>query len=379
MKLRNILLFGLLALALLIWGCSDDDDGVTNNNDDDVNIVDQQIGPEGGNVFIAGKVVLTVPAGALSDIVTFSIEKNNSPAGPGGTLGFLSSAYSIEPSGTNFSTPAALVFYYDDNLVGQAGEGTVVLGCDSGNGVWETVSATVDTVHNQVLASISHLSDYAVLGDTLSSYAEGVYGILCVSRMINVFEEFSLAFDGIAARFDSAYAPCEAVKSLHPDSIVCDNYGLEWEEITSQYQYGFNFGGFISPEHDYVFTVYGSSEVPSLVDTIEFPSCQPTLTAPIAGDTVTKAGFDVTWTNVCGGVVRITLLQDESDSVLSVEVSNSAGSHTFDNAVLSGMTAGEYGIVLVHQNSKNIDAAGYDSRSTIMARSMCNSTFYLKD
>jgi len=381
MNFRSLFVMGLLFVSLLIWGCSGDDNGVNNNEDPDITSVEGDIGPVGGSVFITDKVVLAVPAGALSETVSFSITQNNTPTSPGGTLGFLAPVYSIEPTGTAFSIPAVLTIYYDDVNVGQVGESSVVLCCDTGDGQWDTVTALVDTINNRAVASVSHLSDYAVMADTLTNITEGVYGILCVSRMkIILAEGFITITDGIVARFDSAFAPCEPVKALHPDSIECDTMNLVWESMTSQYQWGFDtYNPFVIPEYDYVFTVYGSADVPSLVDTIRFPSCEPTLSAPIYEDTVSKSGFDVTWTNVCGGVVRITLIKDNADSVLSVEVDNAAGSHTFNSAALSDLTAGEYGIVMVHQNWKNINATGYDSRSTIMARVMCISSFYLEN
>ncbi|MFZ5979801.1 MAG: hypothetical protein ACOYVF_04150 [Candidatus Zixiibacteriota bacterium] len=380
MNFRILSIAGIMLLSLLLWGCSDDDSGV-DNNEPDITVIDEIIGPEGGSISIAGKIILAVPAGALDDTMTFNIEQNSNPVSPEGTLGFLAPVFSVEPTGTDFLSPAVLTIYYDDADIGYAGESSVILGVDTGDGHWNMVTATVDTINNFVLANISHLSDYAVLGDTLSNFNEGVYGIFSIARMISIFGSgFSFAIEGIAVRFDSAYAPCEPVKALHPDSITCDTFDLEWEEMTSQYQAGFDwYYTVLEPEHDYVFTVYGNADVPSLVDTIRFPSCVPVLSAPIQGDTVSKTGFDVNWTGVCGGVVRITLMHNETDSILSVEADNAVGSYTFDSAALSDLAAGEYGIVMVHQNSKNIDAAGYDSRSTIMARVMCNSTFYLKD
>ena len=103
------------------------------------------------------------------------------------------------------------------------------------------------------------------------------------------------------------------------------------------------------------------------------------MTFPQYEDTVTKSGFDVTWSYVCGGTVRITLMNiGLVDSVFSVEVPNS-GSYSISSSALSGLPTGEYGIVMVHQNWEYISAAGYDSRSTIMARVMNSSAFYLKD
>src|SRR5688572_28549019 len=67
-----------------------------------------EIGPEGGTLASADGVArLVVPAGAVEDVVTFSIGPADSA--PAGHLG---QAYEIGPSGTTFATPATVAILY---------------------------------------------------------------------------------------------------------------------------------------------------------------------------------------------------------------------------------------------------------------------------
>ncbi|MBN1212507.1 MAG: hypothetical protein JXA92_08005 [candidate division Zixibacteria bacterium] len=380
MKLKILLVIASLMLLLVWFGCSDD--STTDSNGDDEPLTTQKnIGPDGDTLEIPGKIRLIVPPAALDDTVTVSMTQNMSPSSCIAPNKFVGMVFSIEPSGTLFDTDADLKIYYDPALLGSAEEDRVVL-CSYTGYMWDTLPGIqLDTLHNYATADVSHLSDFAVLADTTGPVTEGVYAILCVSRMINILNsEFAYIVDGIAARFDSAFAPCEPLKALVPNGVICNEFTLSWSDLTSQYQYGFGMmDQFIVLDSSYTFTVTASSDVPALTKVIEFPTCQPTLTYPVYGDSVSKSGFTVTWGYVCGGTVRITLMDiGLTDSVLSTEVPNT-GSYNFNSAVLSGLPVGEYGIVMVHQNWEFISASGYDSRSTIMARVMNNSIFYLKD
>jgi hypothetical protein len=384
MKSKIMLVVISLFLLLLWTGCSDDSSTNDNNGEDNLLTTHKNVGPDGDTLEIPGKVRLIVPPTALDDTMTVTITQNSSPEPCLAPNKFVGTVFSIEPSGTDFNIDAVLKLYYNPVLLGNAGEERVVFCSDTGNGVWDTLSGfQLDTLNNFVTASIGHLSDFATLADTTGPITEGVYAILCASRMINIIGGgYLYAFDGIAARFDSAYAPCEAVNPLHPGGVTCNQFDLVWNDITSQYQYGFGImDNFLVLDSSYTFTVIASADVPALQASIDFPSCGPTMSFPVYGDTVSKSeGFNVTWGYICGGTVRITILNTigVEDSVLSVEVPNN-GSYNFSSAALSGLPTGEYGIVMVHQNWAYIDAAGYDSRSTIMARVMCNSAFYLKD
>ena len=383
MKLKSMLVVISLFLLSLGTGCSDSDSTTESNGEDNLLTTQKNIGPEGDTLEIPGKISLIVPPAALDDTVMVSITQNTSPEPCLAPNKFVGTVFSIEPSGTTFNSDAALKLYYNPALLGNAGEERVVFCSDPGNGVWDTLSGyQLDTLNNYVTADIGHLSDFAALADTTGPVTEGVYALFCASRIINVLSGgFQYSVDGIAARFDSAYAPCEAVKPLHPGSVNCNQFDLIWNDISSQYQYGFGImDNFLILDSTYTFTVTAGTDVPALQASIDFPSCGPTLSYPISDDSVSKSeGFTVTWGYICGGTVRITIMSASGvDSLLSVEVPNS-GSYNFSSAVLSGMPTGEYGIVMVHQNWQYINAAGYDSRSTIMARVMCNSLFYLKD
>jgi|GEM_PF-1241509 len=381
--MKSRLLFVIVSLLLLLmwFGCSDDS-GTDSNDEDNLLTTQKNVGPDGDTLEIPGKIRLIVPPAALDDTLTISITQNTSPTPCIAPNKFVGTVYSIEPSGTVFDTDAALKIYYSPALLGNGDEEGVVVCCDTGDAVWDTLPGMLlDTLHNFAAVDIGHLSDFAVMDDTTGPVTEGVFANLCVSRVINVFGVGSMSIiDGIVAYFDSAYAPCEPLKVLHPGGVACNEFTLTWDDISSRYLYGFTvMDQFIVLDSSYTFTVTASSDVPALTKVIEFPSCQPTLTYPLYDDTASKTGFDVTWSYICGGTVRITLMNiGEGDSLLSVEVPNS-GSYSFSSGALSGLPTGEYGIVMVHQNWEYINAAGYDNRSTIMARVMNISLFYLKD
>lgn len=73
------------------------------------------IGPDGGVVVSDdGRMALEVPAGALDRTVEITIEVVAGPEGASSDL------YVIQPLGLTFDLPAAVVFDYDDEMLGSA-------------------------------------------------------------------------------------------------------------------------------------------------------------------------------------------------------------------------------------------------------------------
>lgn len=72
------------------------------------------IGAEGGVVVSAdGRMALEIPPGALDEAVEITIEVTAGPEGSRTPL------YVLEPMGLTFERPVALVFDYDDEILGE--------------------------------------------------------------------------------------------------------------------------------------------------------------------------------------------------------------------------------------------------------------------
>jgi len=367
MKYWRILVIIIMTLGIVWVGCSDDDDSGTNGGNGDTPVT-VDIGPEGGVVMITGEVVLTIPPDAVTDTVAFSIARNNSPTSPGGTMCFVTPVYTIEPSGTDFTSgnEALLTITYNETNLHGADENDVDI-CTCGGSVWSPLSTTVESNNNMAITEIDHLSDFAVMVDTASP-AEGVYAAMVVSRMITLYGSTPFRMDGITARFDSAYAPCVVVDPQQADSVTCNDFALTWIPDMDLYMYmpvsGYEY---LELGETYVFEVEASLTVPSLTDSIDFPATENYITYPVGDANVSLSGFDVTWTGAGSGNVLLVLSNDAGDSTVMLEVPNS-GSYSFTSDDLQDIQSGEYGLMLFNDNINYIDATGYDPRSYIKAR-----------
>jgi hypothetical protein len=214
---------------------------------------------------------------------------------------------------------------------------------------------------------------------TTGTASEGVFAAMAIGRVIMPIEDTLFRMDQIVARFDSTYAPCSPIQPLEAALVTCGDYIVPWEDEYHWHRY-FNMMDleFIELGHDYVFQVTGNSSVPALNDTIEFPTDETYLTDPAAGDTASLDGFAVTWAGAGDGTVMFMVLSGTDTTDVSVETAND-GSYTFtaDDLEPLGNQAGEYGIILIHQNSININADGYDPRSFIWARVINITQVYL--
>ncbi|MCP4704232.1 MAG: hypothetical protein GY865_06460, partial [candidate division Zixibacteria bacterium] len=121
-----------------------------------------------------------------------------------------------------------------------------------------------------------------------------------------------------------------------------------------------------------------NSEVPSFVDTINFPVNETYVTSPSYYGNESLSGFDVTWESGNGsGTVLLFMMDSQNDTTVYVETDND-GAYTFNSSALSGLTAGEYGLLMIHENWDYITATGIDSRSFIRARVMNTTPFTLQ-
>ncbi len=353
-----------ITLSFLLAGCGDSGTG----DDVDETTVEETIGPDGGTIMLTNKINLHIPAGALDDSVEFSIEENTSPEPLGGTLAFVTPVYSVEPSGTNFNTMTILGMFYDEGEMYGLDSTDVVLYTHDGT-QWIALTTILDIDTPSAYSFISHLSDFALVVDTGGSEeTNGVYALMVLGRTISSVSKFAARVDVITARFDSVYNACEAVTPLQPASVACDEYELTWigNEIGYYYQDIMDLD-FITLGENYKFTITGNDFVPSFSDSIDFPDTEVLLTSPAHGAVVGAGGFMVTWTGTGDGTVRIVLVDNTSDSVFTKDVPNT-GAYAVTSDDLTGLSAGEYGLLLIYDHFDYILAEGIDPRSRIAAR-----------
>lgn len=214
-------------------------------------------------------------------------------------------------------------------------------------------------------------------GDTLT--ADGVFAVLTVCRGALCFLDMTMMFDVLSARFDSSVAPCTPYTPLQATDVNCNLYDLPWEESYSQHQYP-QLGGteFVQEGGTYVFTVTGSSAVPSMVDTIVFPDHSPCITSPLLYAVVSRSGFEVLWADGGSGEVYLSLISPDDSTDLApgdtlgvngvFVVTANDGSYSFSSSQLTSLEPGEYLLILNHFNKEFISRPGYDSRSFIVGK-----------
>ena len=358
------LLLILMSSGLLIVNCSDD-----SSTNSEPAMAENDIGPEGGTIEIAGGIILSIPSGALTDTITFEIAEISDGSHPTGNLKPVSSMYSIEPSGTIFDSPATLTLHYDESKLGGVSESAIVAYTYEISS-WGALATDVHSGDNYVTVQISHLSDFCAMVDT-SLVSEGIYTKLVVARNIMYYSDVAIFTDVISAVFDSVYAPCDPIQPISGVNVGCDQYSLDWYALTGSYMYpepGTMMSPFIQLGKNYQFTVTASDAVPALVSSIDFPDHNPYITSP-AYMSINSLSSDlmVTWQSYGAGTVELILVSAAGDSSYMVETAND-GSHLITSSNFSGLTAGEYALILNHYNREFIDAFGYDPRSFVAGR-----------
>ncbi len=358
----------ILAFAGLIAGCSGGDSGT--DPTPEVNSASGSVGPTGGTVEIDGIISLTVPVGALSSTIDFTITKNNSPAAPGGGMGCMSSVFTIEPSGTVFNIDAEIEMTYNPAGAGLIHESTMVL-CTYSGSVWEELISEIDQGSNTVSADISHLSDYSAMADT-SIGAEGVFAKLVVARMIASVGSITRV-DSYEAVFDSSYGICDPIDPVHNVDVDCNSQNLIWDSNLEFYKYPETpdpQNSFITLGETYTFDVTAGNGVPALSQSIDFPLDETIIITPAAFTTVTRTnGMQVNWSGSGNGTVEIMVMSLTGEVGHFVQTNND-GSHFIEASIMNGIAAGTASVLLSHYNRETFSAVGYDSRSFIAARIM---------
>jgi hypothetical protein len=126
-----------------------------------------RVTPEAGGTVVAdgGRVLIDIPAGALSTTVTITATPVPAPTDAPNVLG--GTTYDFGPDGTQFATPVAVTFAYDPASVPDGLPGDAVFIVQNVGGVWERVPGpvTVDPFAGAVTAHLTHFSLYGVSAD----------------------------------------------------------------------------------------------------------------------------------------------------------------------------------------------------------------------
>ena len=105
-----------------------------------------------------GRLIVTIPAGALTSNTQVSIQPITNEAPLGFGLG-----YRLEPEGTTFSVPVTLVFNYTDSMVSQVPEDFLWIVTQAINHSWNAIQHIAhDRNANTLTVQTTHFSDYGV-------------------------------------------------------------------------------------------------------------------------------------------------------------------------------------------------------------------------
>lgn len=121
-------------------------------------LVSQTIGPEGGTLTtVDGKIKLVIPAGAVSQATTITIQAitNHSPNGIG-------QAFRFSPDGLQFKKPATLTFDYTNETVSANDPDMLKVAFQDTDKSWRSVPGVqVDTQKKRISVPMPHFSDWS--------------------------------------------------------------------------------------------------------------------------------------------------------------------------------------------------------------------------
>lgn len=214
----------------------------------------------------------------------------------------------------------------------------------------------------------------------LEELHHGIYAqlILGRSQTYSEFDQTLTRNDWISARFDSTFAPDGPIIPLRASSVICEpptGFDIPWNEGLDMHFYNDIVNGyFLTPGTEYTYRVKEGLGVPSLTKSITMPTCAPYITSPEAFAFVPRTGFELQWTDYCGGTIAITIFDlnapGPNDSTGIYIVTEDDGAYTITEKDLEPLDPFAYQIqvVLIVENRQGIVAPTYDSRSFISAR-----------
>jgi hypothetical protein len=120
--------------------------------------VSKSIGQAGGTLLSAdGKLLLTIPAGALTVATNITIQPVTSTMP--GSLGL---SYDLKPNGTKFAVPVTLTFHYDSTQAVDKDPNFLFIAYQDSSGAWkgDATNRDVDTVAKTTTLSVSHFTTF---------------------------------------------------------------------------------------------------------------------------------------------------------------------------------------------------------------------------
>jgi hypothetical protein len=119
--------------------------------------ISQSIGSGGGVIRTAdGKVSLTIPAGALSQTTTISLQPIENKAFMG-----IGSAYEFSPDGLKFAKPAQLTIKYEAGSLDGTSPEAIGIAFQDEKRAWQGTAAKVNISQGTFTASVPHFSSWA--------------------------------------------------------------------------------------------------------------------------------------------------------------------------------------------------------------------------
>jgi nitrous oxidase accessory protein NosD len=120
-----------------------------------------------------GTLTVTIPEGTTARqenglrLTTFEVSVNENPPPPPENKNIIGLTYNFKPAGATFDPPITLTFTYDPDTLpeGVAEEDLVLAFYDEETGEWVELECTVDTENNIITASVSHFTDFAIIGE----------------------------------------------------------------------------------------------------------------------------------------------------------------------------------------------------------------------
>lgn len=125
-------------------------------------IVSKSIGADGGELVSAdGNLTITVPQGAISSMVQFSIQPITNTLFQEDTS---RTAYRLLPEGITFSKPIRLQFRYTPSILTNTVEDVLTVASQQSNGTWKIVPASLNKTTKTLTTETTHFSDWTVTG-----------------------------------------------------------------------------------------------------------------------------------------------------------------------------------------------------------------------
>ena len=168
MRIRQLFPILLTALAISFVSCKKEGSGApsvpTNGTATPVGIptgqaVSKVINADGGTLSSPDNgITVTIPAGAVSSVTTFSVQPitNTAPNGIG-------NGYKLMPEGTHFNKPVTISFHYTDQMISGTQPELLNIAYQGSDNIWRaSPKMTLDKANKIISVASSHFSDWGV-------------------------------------------------------------------------------------------------------------------------------------------------------------------------------------------------------------------------